>query len=200
MGTEKERIVKHHSYSVPQYGGNFFINDFTFNFFPFLSKFAEMKINAVRLIDAMNSSQLFQQKQQVSVMAVQQELSNVAASIMENNYCMNNGILTAYNQFNRHSLVPYNVGLYQDTFSHDSASFENKLVLKIPKFNVKNSNWNLGRGGGKVTGEFCVGLLDWGVGKTRRGKAIDYGIITHDQRLTHTNLRTFFRIILMQWK
>ena len=60
---------------------------------------------AVRIVSALNDSHLFTSKKKISVMAVEQELSNLAHYILD--YGVNDKltILAKYNEFNKHSIV-----------------------------------------------------------------------------------------------
>ena len=187
--------MKKFSYAVPRQGGNCTIDDDVFKSFEFLQDFSEMKIIAVRIVSSLNDSQQLSELLQglkVSTMAVDQELSNIACSINTYGVDTRFEILVKYNRFNKHSLVGYNVGLHLDIFDSNSASFENKIVLNIKSKKRNNTPWEISRGGGKDTSMYCIALLDWGIGESRRTNAIHHNIITAQERVSQNCFRQYF--------
>ena len=166
LGKESNRIVKKHSYAVPRMGGNFALPEDAFLAFPFLLDFAECKVCAVRIISAINDSNIFHFK--ISSMAVTQESLNLASCFDKYGKDSRKQVLGKYNQFNKHSIVCYNVGLHRDVFNKNTASFENKMVIRCSAFNRLQAPWELSRGGGDTNSEFCFALLDWGTNAIRR--------------------------------
>ena len=147
---ESERSCKRVPYSPPRKGGNFRLRLKHFKKFPFLADFAELKIIAVRIVSALNDSDCFHFQKKISVMAVEQELSNLAHCIGHYGKDSRIAILERYNCFNKHSIVAYNVGLHLDIFHCHSASFENKAVFHAKAFDYGDkssvdweySRWN----------------------------------------------------------
>ena len=191
IGCEEERVAKQHSYSVPKPGGNFSVPDNIFVSFPFLSQFAEKKVISVRIVSSLNESNLLDRN--ISSMAVKQELENLSKCFNEYGKDTSMEVLNQYNRFNKHSIVCYNVGLHYDIFHKDSASFENKIVFRCPNFDDNNGPWELSRGGGEYSNEFCYALLDWGVVRNRRREnAINHGIIQPHEHVTQQRLENYF--------
>ena len=133
------------------------------------------------------------------VMAVEQELSNLAHCIDEYGKDDRKTILEKYNNFNKHSIVAYNVGLHLDIFHRHSASFENKAVFHVKSFDYKHGehdicvDWEYSRGGGKTPREFHYALLDWGqVQQQRRSNAVIHRIIDATERVSQGTLRDYF--------
>ena len=194
---EAERSAKRVPYSPPKKGGNFKLKKEDFLKFPFLAEFAERKIIAVRIVSALNDSHLFTSKKKISVMAVEQELSNLAHCISD--YGVNDKltILAKYNEFNKHSIVCYNVGLHLDVFHRKSASFENKAVFHVKAYNYAGNyndvNWEYSRGGGSNPCQFYYALLDWGQqSRRRRTNCVVHRIIDANQRVAQGTIRDYF--------
>ena len=129
-------------------------------------------------------------------MAVEQELSNLAHCI--GHYGMDDRMTTLerYNNFNKHSIVAYNVGLHLDVFHRHSASFENKAIFHDSAFDYCDNSsvdWDYSRGGGKTPREFHYALLDWGQQqRSRRTNAVVHGIIDASRRVSQGTLRDYF--------
>jgi len=95
---------------------------------------------------------------------------------------MEDAIAISYNEFNKHSIVAYNVGYHKDTFGSKQPSLENKVVFAI------NKDGLVGRGGNDGT-KFHYALLDWGDNKKfRRDWLIRNDVIQANQSATQ---RTF---------
>ena len=193
---ESERRCVRVPYSPPKKGGNFALTPKDFREFSFLADFAELKIIAARIVSALNESCLFRSHKKISVMAVEQELSNLAHCIDEYGKDDRKTILEKYNNFNKHSIVAYNVGLHLDIFHRHSASFENKAVFHVKSFDYDNYtcvDWEYSRGGGKTPREFHYALLDWGqVQQQRRSNAVIHRIIDASERVSQGTLRDYF--------
>ena len=195
---ESERSCKRVPYSPPKKGGNFALKPKDFRNFTFIADFSELKIIVVRIVSALNESSLFRSHKKISVMAVQQELSNLAHCI--GHYGMDDRmtILERYNNFNKHSIVAYNVGLHLDVFHRHSASFENKAIFHAKDFDYTSNHnicvdWEYSRGGGKTPREFHYALLDWGQQqRSRRSNAVVHGIIDASQRVSQGTIRDYF--------
>ena len=129
-------------------------------------------------------------------MAVGQELSNLAHCIDEYGKDDRMTILEKYNNFNKHSIVAYNVGLHLDVFHRHSASFENKAIFHAKDFDYDNYtcvDWEYSRGGGKTPREFHYALLDWGQQqRRRRSNAVMHRIIDASQRVSQGTIRDYF--------
>ena len=129
-------------------------------------------------------------------MAVQQELSNLAHCI--GHYGMDDRmtILERYNNFNKHSIVAYNVGLHLDVFHCRTASFENKAIFHAKDFDYNHNicvDWEYSRGGGKTPREFHYALLDWGQQqRQRRSNAVVHRIIEASERVSQGTIRDYF--------
>ena len=168
-------------------GGNFALPEDAFLAFPFLLDFAECKVCAVRIISAINDSNIFHFK--ISSMAVTQESLNLASCFDKYGKDSRKQVLGKYNQFNKHSIVCYNVGLHRDVFNKNTASFENKMVIRCSAFNRLQAPWELSRGGGDTNSEFCFALLDWGTNAIRRRTmCLQQGIIQPNERVTRGNV------------
>ena len=129
-------------------------------------------------------------------MAVEQELSNLAHCICHYGEDRRMDILERYNNFNKHSIVAYNVGLHLDVFHRHSASFENKAVFHAKDFDYNHDicvDWEYSRGGGKTPREFHYALLDWGQQqRSRRSNAVIHRIIEATERVSRGTLRDYF--------
>ena len=129
-------------------------------------------------------------------MAVEQELSNLAHCIEDYGKDDRKTILEKYNNFNKHSIVAYNVGLHLDVFHRHSASFENKAVFHVMALDYHDEtsvDWEYSRGGGKTPREFHYALLDWGQQQTtRRSNAVIHRIINATERVSQGTLRDYF--------
>ena len=193
---ESERSCKRVPYSPPKKGGNFALKTKDFRKFSFLADFAELKIIAVRIVSALNESSLFMSEKKISVMAVEQELSNIAHCIEEYDKDDRMTILEKYNNFNKHSIVAYNVGLHLDFFHRHSASFENKAIFHAKALDYYDEtivDWEYSRGGGKTPREFHYALLDWGQQqRSRRTNAVVHRIIAANERVSQGTLRDYF--------
>ena len=192
---ESERSAKRVPYSPPKKGGNFKLKKDDFLKFPFLSEFAELKIIAVRIVSAINNSHLFFSMKKISVMAVEQELSNLAHCISEYGVDDKLTILANYNEFNKHSIVCYNVGLHLDVFDRKSASFENKAVFHVKNYDrdTDDIDWEYSRGGGTHPSQCYYALLDWGQqAQSRRANAVVHRIINANQRVSQGTIRDYF--------
>ena len=192
---ESERSAKRVPYSPPKKGGNFKLKKDDFLKFPFLSEFAELKIIAVRIVSAINDSHLFSSMKKISVMAVEQELSNLAHCISEYGVDDKLTILANYNEFNKHSIVCYNVGLHLDVFDRKSASFENKAVFHVKNYDrdTEDIDWEYSRGGGTHPSQCYYALLDWGQqSQRRRANAVMHNIIDANRRVSQGTLRDYF--------
>ena len=192
---EAERSAKRVPYSPPKKGGNFKLKKDDFLKFPFLAEFAELKIIAVRIVSALNASHLFFSKKKISVMAVEQELSNLAHCISKYRVDDKLTILAKYNEFNKHSIVCYNVGLHLDFFHRKSASFENKAVFHVKNYNrdTDNIDWEYSRGGGTHPSQCYYALLDWGQqSQSRRANCVVHRIIAASQRVAQGTIRDYF--------
>ena len=195
LAKESERCCKRVPYSPPKKGGNFALKARDFRKFSFLADFAELKIIAVRIVSALNESCLFRSHKKISVMAVEQELSNLAHCIDEYGKDDRMTILEKYNNFNKHSIVAYNVGLHLDVFHRHSASFENKAIFHAKAFDNTDTclDWEYSRGGGKTPREFHYALLDWGQQqRSRRSNAVMHGIIDASRRVSQGTIRDYF--------
>jgi len=193
---ESERCCKRVPYSPPKKGGNFRLKSKDFKKFPFLADFAELKVIAARIVSALNESDLFSSHKKISVMAVEQELSNLAHCIDAYDKDDRLTILEKYNNFNKHSIVAYNVGLHLDVFHRHSASFENKAVFHAKAFDYGDKtsiDWEYSRGGGKTPREFHYALLDWNLQQKRRcTNAIIHRIISANERVSQGTLHDYF--------
>ena len=193
---ESERSCKRVPYSTPRKGGNFPLKVEDFKKFPFLANFAELKIIAVRIVSALNDSDILGSHKKISVMAVEQELSNLAHCICHYGKDRRMDILERYNCFNKHSIVAYNVGLHLDVFHRHSASFENKAIFHAKAFGYNHDicvDWEYSRGGGKTPREFHYALLDWGQQqRQRRRNAVIHRIIDARERVSQGTLRDYF--------
>ena len=193
---ESERSCKRVPYSTPRKGGNFPLKVEDFKKFPFLANFAELKIIAVRIVSALNDSDILGSHKKISVMAVEQELSNLAHCICHYGEDRRMDILVRYNNFNKHSIVAYNVGLHLDVFHRHSASFENKAVFHVKSLDYGYEccvDWEYSRGGGETPRQFHYALLDWNLQqRQRRGNAIIHRIIAANERVSRGTLHDYF--------
>ena len=200
--TESRRKVARCTYTPPRSGGSFTLSPSEFIDVPFYSDFAECKVFAALILKCIREKD---QMMFVATDAVNQELSHISLSSGVASYLCNNKAssrlcaLTLYNEFNRHSVVCYNVGYHFDRFDKGMASLENKVVFHVkdrvmdPRTLHKFQNDT--RGGGDHIGQFHFALLDWGrCRRNRRQAAIDVGIIQPNQRLTQAMINDFFRI------
>ena len=146
-------------YSPPNIGGSFKIPGSTFVHFPFLLQFGRYKaITALMLQKLHTTKGLF-----IARTAAQQEIAHLqhAWDLYESiphevsNDVKETAIALVYNDYNKHSVVAYNVGYHKDIFNGKMPSLENKAVISIPGDSRK------GRGGSDGN-YFHYALLDWG--------------------------------------
>ena len=194
--TSRLRKVMVWTYSTPKLGGAFKIPHSALSEFPFLVEFAEKKINAVRIIDLLNHT--FYKSHRISVMAIEQELSNIFFSMKaaQKEGGGKHEIIAMYNDFCFGSMVCYNVGNHKDNFTCFKPSVENKAVFQVPQLSINVNDkctWEYSRGGGDRVGEFYYALLDWGdIPVDRRAACIHYGIITPNERVNIRDIRDYF--------
>ena len=134
---------------------------------------------------------------QIATKSVHQELQHIECCFKISCFCkdlktLRLCTLLLYNEFNKHSIVCYNVGYHYDRFDNGIASLENKVVFKFPQKHIHEntliSNIDQCRGGGKILGEYHYAILDWGRDlQNRRNVAINIGIINSDQVLSQKN-------------
>ena len=123
---EKSRKVARCTYTPPRRGGLFALSSSEFIGIPFLSDFAESKVIAALILTELWPHLL------VATDTVKQELTRLqltdqSATSMHSDYEGRPlATLTAYNGFNKHSIVCYNVGYRSDQFDKGMPSLENK--------------------------------------------------------------------------
>ena len=97
-------------------------------------------------------------------------------------------IALVYNDYNKHSVVAYNVGYHKDIFNGKMPSLENKAVFSI------HSDSRKGRGGSDGN-YFHYALLDWGNRQvTRRRFLLDRNAIRPEQQATQSTLEDYFAV------
>ena len=179
---------KKFSYSPPRIGGNFKVTSKAFTRFPFLKHFAKHKAIAALILEDINDELgigIASHSAAAEIINLSQGwdiLNNIGASELTSPV-VEDLIALSYNDFNKHSIVAYDVGYHKDVFGDKQPSLENKVV-----FGITQQGKGHGRGG-KDTSLFHYALLDWGDNKKfRRVILLNRQIIQPNQRATQATL------------
>lgn len=182
----EESAIVSCAYSNPVPGGNFQMEDWMFEEFPFLMKFASTKPLAALILKELPSIVVNDDVPQLSLnpIAIREELENIHAvrELTRNFITRHNRMhptdqiaagsaremiefykIYSYN-FLMFTLVLHAVGLHKDIFADGEASLENRccFFFKLQEGETKVSNTGTPTGrGGKGNNHYGFALLDW---------------------------------------
>jgi hypothetical protein len=140
-------LATHHTkYSPVHVGGAFKPTQRMLKKYPFLYDFAEAKIMSVLLLEAVNTTVMFN----IHQAAVEKEIG----VIRQCDTYTRKVLLRDFINMNTHTLVCHAVGYHRDTFKGNKPSLENKICFVVP------SHKGMGRGGAGSE-KHVVALLDW---------------------------------------
>ena len=188
------------TYSVPRDGGSFRINNSTMKDFPFMGEFSYIKMLGTMILLKINESwKVGSCSFEVAVCPLQNEYRNILMArncFQASNRCYHT-FISNYNNQNSASMVPYNVGLHNDTFNERKESLENKMIVTCPAMK------GFGRGGSLFRinniAQFSYAILDWTATTKSHKSFVDTNRTALEQagvkgsRMTQQNIRILFQ-------
>ena len=186
---------KKFSYTPPRIGGNFKVTTKAFVRFPYLKHFSKHKALSALLLEEVNRVHGFgiaTHSAAAEIVNLSQGwdiLNNISMDEMSSE-TIEDYIALSYNEFNKHSIVAYDVGYHIDVFGDKQPSLENKVVFGIRLL----PGQGCGRGG-KDGSMFHYALLDWEDNKKfRRQFLLTRNIIRPNQRADQGTLDNWLRL------